>query len=109
MTHIASRSMEDVLYCFRSHLSNFKVTRTEKSSWIWFKQDYSAGRSNQIPYIWLVLDLSEAFDTVNHEILLMELHKYDIRRLAYKWFNSYLCNRQQYVSFNGNDSQSQVI
>ena len=55
------------------------------------------------------LDLSKAFDTVNHEILLMKLHKYGIRGLAYKWFSTYLSNRQQYVSFNGNDSQPQVI
>ena len=25
------------------------------------------------------------------------------------WFSSYLCNRQQYVTLNGHDSQSQVI
>ena len=39
----------------------------------------------------------------------MKLHKYGIRGLAYKWFSTYLSNRQQYVSFNGNDSQPQVI
>ena len=55
------------------------------------------------------LNLCKAFDTVNHEILLMKLHKYSIKGLVYMWFSSYLCNRQQYVTLNGHDSQSQVI
>ena len=55
------------------------------------------------------LDLSKTFDTINHDILVMKLHKYGIRGIAYKWFSSYLCIRLQYVSFNGNDSQLQSL
>ena len=47
------------------------------------------------------LDFSNAFDTVNHDILLTKLHHYGIRSSAMKWFQSNLSDRYQYVTYNG--------
>ena len=54
--------------------------------------------------IGLFLDFAEAFDTVNHDILLRKLDHYGIRGIALQWLQSYLFGRQQTVKYNGINS-----
>ena len=55
------------------------------------------------------LDFSKAFDTVDHHILLEKLRLYGITGIENEWFRNYLCNRQQFVTYNGFRSSSQAI
>ena len=48
------------------------------------------------------MDLSKAFDSVSHEILLSELPYYGITDNALKWFASYLSCRTQRVCLGNN-------
>ena len=52
----------------------------------------------------IFLDLSKAFDKVDHNILLAKLEHYGIRGLPNECFRSYLTNRQQFISVNNIDS-----
>ena len=47
------------------------------------------------------LDLCKAFDTVNHEVLIHKLAKYDISTNVLNWIKSDLINRKQCVQVNG--------
>lgn len=55
------------------------------------------------------MDLSKAFDSIDHGILCKKLHKYGIRHKALEWFQSYLSNRTQQVKYNSALSTQRTV
>ena len=92
-----SSVLYDHQYGFRSNLSTSMaiLEMVEKITDAIDNNKFSIG---------IFIDLSKAFDTVNHKVLVNKLHFYGLRGTALNWFKSYLSNRQQCVLCNGTAS-----
>ncbi|KAK0148705.1 hypothetical protein N1851_010940 [Merluccius polli] len=58
-------------------------------------------RASSLSSVCILLDLSTAFDTVNHQILLATQAEHGIADSALSWFTSYLTNCTYQVTWNG--------
>ena len=59
--------------------------------------------------IGIFIDLSKAFDTLNHNILLDKLNYLDIHNVALQWFKSNLASRTQYVNLDNINFTKKLI
>ena len=65
---------------------------------------------NRRTVILLLLDLSAAFDTVDHDILLSRLQeRFGVTDKPLLWFQSYLSSRMQYVAVDGGASLKHAL
>ena len=60
-------------------------------------QTYKSFERDQYTLV-VFINLSKAFYTANHSVLIKKLQMYGIRGIDLDWFRSYLANRKQYIS-----------
>ena len=87
--------------------SSYRKNYSTETALLRVKNDILLNTNKQHVTLLVLLDLSAAFDTVDHNVLLSRLHsKFGISGTALEWFRSYLNGRSQRVMVQGNLSQS---
>ena len=79
---------------FRSHFSTTFALLQMYDDWI------ETLENNEYSGVCLI-DMSAAFDMVNHDLLLKKLELYGFKKNSLEWIESYLSNRKQCVSIDG--------
>ena len=57
----------------------------------------------------IFIDLSKAFDTVDHKILTKKLELYGIKDCNLRWFESYLSNRKKFITYGDKQTNIETI
>ena len=65
--------------------------------------------SNQLHTIGLFIDLSKAYDVLNHNLLLEKLSYYGTRGFTNLWFRSYLFRRKQFIEISQSNKRSGMV
>jgi len=91
--HMQANDLEEV---FQSAYKNKHSTET---ALIKVKNDITLALDDNMAVFLIMLDLSAAFDTIDHDILLHRLeHGFGIKGTSLKWFDSYITDRHFKVS-----------
>jgi len=71
--------------------------------------DNVKARENNEHTLATYLDLSKAFEPIDHELLINKLEYCGVRGQSLDWFTSYLSDQTQYVQYKGISSDNQCI
>ena len=94
--HLLSNGLYDAFQ------SAYRVNRSTETALLRILHDLLLATDSKQVSLLTLLDLSAAFDTIDHSILLTRLKEtFGISNLALSWFESYLSGRTQTVSVNG--------
>jgi hypothetical protein len=89
------------------HQSAYKTGHSTESALVKVRSDILANISDKKVTCLVMLDLSAAFDTVHHGILLQRLHRrFNIRGIVLEWIRSYLSSRTQKVNVRCDTGQA---
>lgn len=104
-------SVQFIDYFNRNNLLNdaqhgFRKNRSTSTACCQFLNHLYSSLDKGEASLGLFLDLSKAFDLVNHELLLRKLELYGIRGIGLNWVRSFLVDRKQYVEVGGMKSET---
>ena len=91
------------------HQYGFRKNRSTELAIIELVEKITKGIDGGKYTMGIFLDLSKAFDTINHGILIKKLEYYGIRGNCLEWFKNYLENRKQIVKYNNVKSNEMII
>lgn len=83
--------------------SGFRRGHGTETALLKVTDDLITASDEKQPSILVLLDFSRAFDCINVELLVAKLKFYGFSSNTCKWFQSFLCGRQQYVSTVNNN------
>ena len=86
------------------HQSAYKKYHGTETALLKVQNDILQAFDNHQGVILVLLDLSSAFDTIDHDIMISRLRSLGIKGQALQWITSYLQFRTQSVSINGQSS-----
>ncbi|KAK3525831.1 hypothetical protein QTP70_010908 [Hemibagrus guttatus] len=89
--------------------SGFKAAHSTETALLAVTEKLHAARSAQLSSVLILLDLSAAFDTVNHKTLLSTLRSFGICGTAWEWFASYLDGRSYQLKLNPSKTELLII
>ena len=90
--------------------SAYKRLHSTETALLRVQNDILRAIDSRRSVILVLLDLSAAFDTVDHSILLQRLsRRFGIKGIALSWFKSYLTNRKQLVMVREGKSTSRDL
>ena len=95
---------------FETFQSGFRAHHSTETALVKVTNDILIALDNGLLSVLVLLDLSAAFDTIDHHILLQRLeHLVGIRGAALGWFESYLTDRSQFVNVNDTSSLREKV
>ena len=93
-----------------SRQSAYKRYHSTETALLRVHNDLALALDKKEMAVLLLLDLSAAFDTISHDLLLKRLDaRFGIRLHALNWIRSYLTNRTQYVTVNNFSSDQHKL
>uniref|UniRef100_UPI003AAD7030 uncharacterized protein n=1 Tax=Centroberyx gerrardi TaxID=166262 RepID=UPI003AAD7030 len=102
-SHLDSNNLHELFQ------SGFRPKHSTETALVRITNDLLRAADSGLLTILILLDLSAAFDTISHPLLLERLADIGITGVALSWFSSYLTDRQQYVQLGNHRSRCSAV